>query len=248
MHWTLGTAARRDKFSLLPSSIHARPSASNANRWAVSYKTSKVIETSAAEMMETAISTVSTAFAETQMAIPPTNTPRPVPTVSFLTTTPLPPPTFPTPTLLSSPTPLVFTDPSVPLSERIVFYYFVTPAENPIPEGTVRAGSLLAPTYSDETYTSDTSADLRTALEIVLHDGRNWWRGSDLEIVDVTFRNGHTDVVLQGEYFARGGGPLWAASWQLLRTVFANPSVKTATISINGGAIGNLGISNSRDA
>jgi hypothetical protein len=198
---------------------------------------------SQADIMETAVATVSTAFAETQMAIP-TSTPSllPLPTVSFNTLTP-----SSVPTLGPSSTPLVFTDPSIPLSERIVYYYFVTPAENPIPEGTVRAGHPLAPAYADETYTADTSADLRIALEIVLHDGRNYWRGNKLEIVDVTFGNGHADVVLQGEYFAAGGGPLWAASWQILMTVFANPVVQTATVSINGGAISNMGISRSED-
>lgn len=129
------------------------------------------------------------------------------------------------------------------MSERIVSYYFVTPAESSIPEGTILAVHLLAPAYSDDTYTSDTAADLRTALERVLHDGRNIWLSSDLEIVNLTFRNGHADVVLQGEYFGIGGAVLEAASRQILLTVFANPSVQTATISLNGDTIWNLGVS-----
>jgi hypothetical protein len=152
-------------------------------------------------------------------------------------------------TLPASPTPLLFTDPSIPLSERIVYYYFVTPAENPIPEGSVITASfVLAPTYSDETYTSDTAATLRTALEIVLHDDRNLWISNKLEIVDVTFRNGHADVILQGEYFGMGGAVLEAASMQILLTVFANSSMQTATVTLNGDTIGNLGISNSMNA
>ena len=59
---------------------------------------------------------------------------------------------------------------------------------------------LLFPASSDEPYTSDTAADLRTALELVLQHERNGWISSDLEIVDVTFRDGHADMVLQGEY------------------------------------------------
>jgi hypothetical protein len=134
------------------------------------------------------------------------------------------------------------------MSERIVYYYFVTTAENPIPEGTVLAVHLLAPTYSDETYTSDTAANLRTALGIVLHDGRNIWLSNKLEILDITFRNGHADVVLQGEYFGMGGAVLEAASRQILLTVFANPSVQTATVSLNGGTIWNLGVSREENA
>jgi hypothetical protein len=205
--------------------------------------------------METAISTVSTAFAETHRVMA-TATPLPdlslLPTVSLITTKPLHPPalsTLPSPTLGPTSTPFVFTDPSIPLSERIVYYYFVGPAENPIPEKTVIiAGHLLALAYANETYTSDTAADLRVALEIVLHDGRNIWRGNDLEIVDITFGNGHANVVMQGEPFAAGGGPLWAAGRQILMTVFANPSVQTASISLNGDTIGNLGSSDSRNA
>jgi hypothetical protein len=206
---------------------------------------------SQADIMQTAISTVSTAFAETQKAIP-SNTTMALPTISFYTTTPstpIPLPTSPTPlATIPTYTPLVFTDQSILLSKRIVYYYFVTTAENPVPEGTILAGHPLAPAYTDETYTSDTAADLRTALEIVLHDGRNYWRSNKLEIVEVTFRNGHADVVLQGEYFAAGGGPLWAGSWQILMTVFANPSVQRATITLNGSAISNMGISNSINA
>jgi len=197
--------------------------------------------------METAISTVSTAFAETQRTIPTTfaETQRAIPT-----NTPLPLPTFtPTPTPSSVPalrpssTPLVFTDPSVPLSERIVYYRGVTPRDNPIPEGTVLAVHLFAPTYSDETYTSDTAADLRTALEAVL---RGWI--STLEIVDVTFRNVHADMVLQGEYHVAGDAQLVAASWQILLTVFANPSVQTATVTLNGGTIWNWGVARAEEA
>jgi hypothetical protein len=140
----------------------------------------------------------------------------------------------------------VFTDPSIPQLERIVYYRDVASQENPLPEGTVLAAHLLAPTYSDKTYTANTVADLRTALEIILHDRNGIWVSSDVE---VTVRsNAHADVVLQGEYHVAGGGQLWAASWQILMTVFANPSVQTATVTFNGITIGNLGISRSEDA
>jgi hypothetical protein len=199
---------------------------------------------SPADVMETALATVSTALAETQRAMP-TATPSPLPfaalplpTLSFPSTTPFPSPT-PLPTIPTF-TPLVFTDPSIPLSERIVYYYFVTPVETSIPQGTVHAIHLLAPTYTDETYTSDTAADLRTALAIALHDGRNFWRGNKLDIVEVTFHNGHASVVLQGEYFGMGDAQLCAGSLQILLTLFANPSVQSAAVTLNGGPIGTL--------
>ena len=226
-----------------------------------------------AEIMETAMATVSTVFAETQRAIPtavPTNTPMALPTISISTATPaaraLPMFTLATvtptrhvrpPTVVPTSTPLAFTDPSIPLSERIVYYYFMEQMENLIPKGTVHVYHRLAPTYADETYTSDTAADLRTALELILHDERNIWIGEifEAEIVDVTFRNGHADVALQGEYsFAsRRCEPLCYifledALTQILLTVFANPAVQTAAISLNEDTIANLGILWNRDA
>lgn len=174
--------------------------------------------------------------------------------VMISTNTPLP--VIPTATSISlatvsaSPTPLLFTDPSIPLSERIVYYYFVTPAENPIPGGGVTISStyILAPTFSDTTYSPDTVDNLKTALETVLNDGRNGWISSKLELVDITFDDVHANVVLQGEYFGVGDVTLIAAGTQILMTVFANPSVQTATVTLNGDTIGNLGISNSMNA
>jgi hypothetical protein len=198
-----------------------------------------------AEIMQTAIATVSTALAETQRAMPTATTIAmsfPLPTISFPTTTPFP--TFPSPTPLPTIptfTPLAFTDPSIPLAERIVYYYVMWQPENPIPEGTVHAIHLFAPAYTDETFTSDTATDLRRALEIILHeDSRRVWYSSDLEIVDVTFGNGHADVVLQGEYLAAGDAQPCAASLQILMTVFANPAVQTAAVTLNERAIGGL--------
>lgn len=146
---------------------------------------------------------------------------------------------------------LVFTDTPTPTSERIAYYYFVTTAEIPVPEGSVVIMPdtyILAPTLSDITYSSNTSTNLKAALEAALHDNRNGWTGSKLEIVDVTFRDGHADVVLQGEYFGVGDVTLIAARMQILMTVFANASVQTASVTLNGDTIGNMGISISLDA
>jgi hypothetical protein len=139
---------------------------------------------------------------------------------------------------------------SFPMSEQIVFYYFI---DGPcvhcrIPRGTVNTPITLFPASSDEPYTSDTAADLRTALELVLQDERNGWISSDLEIVDLTFGTGHADIVLQGEYSAGSDELLGAASMQILLTVFANPAVQTAAVTLNGDTIGNLGVSSSANA
>ena len=110
---------------------------------------------------------------------------------------------------------------------------------------------LLAPTYADETYTSDTAADLRTALEIVLHDERNRWPGPgsefEPEIVEVTFRSGHAQVRLQAEYSIGEPSfsldvcaPFVGSRMLILLTVFANPAVQTAAVSLNEDTIANL--------
>ena len=137
------------------------------------------------------------------------------------------------------------------MSEQIVYYYFVTPAENPLPEGSVVIMPdtyILAPTLSDTKYSPDTAADLWMGVEAALHDGRNDWISSDVEIIGVTFREGHADVVLKGEYFGVGDVTLIAARMQILMTVFANASVQTATVTLNGDTIGNIGISHSINA
>lgn len=198
-------------------------------------------EMSQADIMDTAVSTVSTALAETERAIPTaTRVPFFLPTIAF--DTPTPSPTFASPTPLPTIptfTPLVFSDPSIPLSERIVYYHLVWAEQGPVPDGTIRAVHLFAPAYTDETFSADTAADLRRALEIILHeDSRRVWDSTGLEIVDVTFRSGHTDVVIEGEYFAAGDAQPCAAGLQILMTVFANPSVQTANVTINGGSPG----------
>ena len=107
---------------------------------------------------------------------------------------------------------------------------------------------ILAPTASDIAYSSDTAADLRAAMEAALQDDRNGWISSNVEVADVTFRDGHADMNLQGEYYGVGDVTLIAARMQIIMTVFANPSVQTASVTLNGDTIGNMGISMSLDA
>ena len=136
-----------------------------------------------------------------------------------------------------------------------MYYYLVGHRENPIPEGAVHAKGLLAPTHSDDTYTSDTAADLRTALELALGDPRNRSFEFEPEIVEVTFGDGHAQVRLQAEYSIGEPSlsrdvyaPFVNARMLILLTVFANPSVQSAAVSLNEDTIANLGISDSRDA
>ena len=107
---------------------------------------------------------------------------------------------------------------------------------------------ILAPTPSAAALVSEPAADLRSALEAALQDSRNGWMGDKLEIVSLTFSEGHTDILLQGEYFGVGDVTLIAASQQILLTVFANANVQTATVTLNGDTVGNMGVSNSMHA
>lgn len=140
---------------------------------------------------------------------------------------------------------------TVPGSTQIIYYYFVTTTENPLPEGSVVIlpdTYILAPTTADLIDNPDTATRLRQALKTVLQDSRNGWTSNELEIIDVTFNDGHATATLQGEYFGVGDVTHIAAKMQILLTVFANPSVQTATITLNGDTIGNMGISISIDA
>lgn len=139
----------------------------------------------------------------------------------------------------------------VPAADRIIFYYFVPNPEQAPPEGSVVISPdtyLLAPQLSEIAYSIDTAADLQTALGLVVRDARNGWISTNLDIVEVTFNAGHTNIVLQGEYFGVGSVTLIAARMQILLTIFANPAVQTATVTLNGDTIGNLGIAHSLEA
>ena len=153
------------------------------------------------------------------------------------------------PTLLPSPSPALII--TVPSAEQIVYYYFVDPRQVPYPVGSVivmAEAYILAPTLSDAAPSPDAATNLKSALEAALKDSRNGWLSDKVEIVNVSLNNGHADVVLQGEYFGVGDVTLIAASQQILLTVFANANVQSATITLNGDTIGNMGISISLNA
>ena len=107
---------------------------------------------------------------------------------------------------------------------------------------------ILAPTLSDAALASEPATNLKSALEAAIQDSRNGWMGDKLEIVSLTFNEGHADILLQGEYFGVGDVTLIAASQQILLTVFANANVQTATVTLNGDTVGNMGVSNSMHA
>jgi hypothetical protein len=91
----------------------------------------------------------------------------------------------------------------------------------------------------------DAAANIDSALRAVIDDPRNVWTGDDLRIASVTFSEGHAGVFLQGKILGAGDVVLVAARTQILMTVFAEDSVQTATITLDGESIGNLGINHS---
>jgi hypothetical protein len=177
-----------------------------------------------------------------QPALSPMPTTAPVPSQS-LTTIPDVSPTLAGPAATD-----VATEQS---SEPIVYYYFVALDEIAPPEGSVMVfpnSIMLAPAQSDIMQSPDTAANIKSALDVVIHDSRNMWTSSNLEIANVAFSKGHADVVLQGEFYGVGDVVLISARMQILMTVFAIPAVQSVTITLNGDSIGNLGVSYSLDA
>ena len=166
------------------------------------------------------------------------------------TVTEVPPtsiPTLPPP----SPTPVQPTAITVPSAEQIVYYYFVDPKAVPYPDASIIVMPetyILAPTLADVALAPEPADNLKSALEAALQDSRNGWMGNKLEIISLTFNEVHAEIVLQGEYFGVGDVTLIAACQQILMTVFANANVQTATVTLNGDTVGNMGVSNSMNA
>ena len=102
---------------------------------------------------------------------------------------------------------------------------------------------ILVPTSTGMICVGDPAANISEALRSMIIDPRNEWTSDDLEISEVTFDNGHAEVALQGEIFGAGDLVLIASRMQVLLTVFTDNSVQSATVTLNGECIGNLGIS-----
>jgi hypothetical protein len=135
--------------------------------------------------------------------------------------------------------------------EPVVYYYFVTIDGRTPPPGSVVILAntiILAPARSEKAPSLEPAANIRSALDAMIHDGHNLWTSSDLEIAKSSFNQGHAEVALQGNIFGAGDIVLIAARMQILMTVFSNPSVESATVTLNGESIANLGISNDQEA
>ncbi len=175
------------------------------------------------------------------------------PTVAPSTATSTALPVIPTYTFTAAPLPrpILPTEPSTSIPGGITYYHFVNLNQYSPPAGSVVIlpdSLVLAPSQLDTTYGTDVTTDLRRALEAVLKDERNLWSGDQLQIAELSYKDGHVNIVLEGEYYAVAHVVLAAARAQILMTLFANAAVQSATVTVNGGTIANISISNSMDA
>ena len=133
----------------------------------------------------------------------------------------------------------------------LIFYYFVEIKGNPLPAGSMVILPeilVLAPTPSSIRRSPDTAANINSALIDMIINSRNAWKSEGLAITSATFNAGTVNVALQGKISAPGDIVLIAARMQFLMTVFAEPDVQNATITLNGKNIANWGISHESEA
>jgi hypothetical protein len=146
----------------------------------------------------------------------------------------------------STPIPTATAGPQMP----VVYYYFASIPGNTFPAGSVVIvpdALILSPTPSTTPRSADAALNVQAAVQAVLNDPRNVWTGG-ATIASVTVNGSHAAVALNGDIRGAGDAVLVAARMQFLMTVFAEPSVQTTTITVNGQNIGNLGISHSSEA
>lgn len=151
-----------------------------------------------------------------------------------------------TTTAETQPIPTNTAEPQMP----IVYYYFASIPGNTFPAGSVVIvpdALILSPTLSAIPRSADATTNVQSAVQAMLNDPRHVWTGS-MAIATITVDGGHATVALSGEITGVGDAVLIAARMQFLLTVFAEPSVQTAAITINGQNIGNLGVSHSSEA
>lgn len=135
-------------------------------------------------------------------------------------------------------------------SGGFVYYVFVDLSQQSVPEGSIEIlpeALVLAP-KAVSAGDSDPVESLQAALSAMIADENNAWTAKNLIIREITFREGHAMVALEGEIFGAGDIVLIAARMQFLMTIFANQAVQTAAVTLNGETIGNFGISNSLEA
>ncbi len=174
----------------------------------------------------------------------PTSDPGVIQTADAQTRAAQPSPTF---TATNTPIPTPTLEPTATTEPQpVVYYYFVMLTGSPLPSGSVviLADELvLAPMLTNKLRSSDIVANLTFALNEMIGDPDNVWTSSDLEIDNIIVDEGAVQVFFRGSIFAPGDIVLIAARMQMLMTVFAEPSVQAATITINGKNIANLGVS-----
>jgi hypothetical protein len=141
-----------------------------------------------------------------------------------------------------------------PLSQStapIIYYRFAEAGGGPFPDGSLTLLEnelILVPEEINADSVQDTALRITMALQSMMDDTCNAWTGEDLFIAGVSFGDGHADVRLQGSICGPGDIVLVAARMQVLLTVFADTRVQTATVTIDGECIGNLGISHESEA
>jgi hypothetical protein len=133
----------------------------------------------------------------------------------------------------------------------IVYYYFIAIESHTYPAGSVVIlpdELVLGPTLSKSARSPDPITNISSALLAMLNDPRNAWASGEVGIASITFDEGNASVELQGEYSAVGDIVLIAARYQILLTIFAEETVQTATVTLNGENIANLGVSHTSQA
>jgi hypothetical protein len=108
---------------------------------------------------------------------------------------------------------------------------------------------ILSPTLSDVTRYPDPADSVQSALIVMMADPRNVWTSDNMGVPRVEFDQGHVTVELEGDIYGTGDIVLIATRWQFLMSVFAaDEAVQSATVTLNGESIGNLGISHESGA
>lgn len=127
--------------------------------------------------------------------------------------------------------------------QEITVSYYAFSTDSHIPMGSINLSGVILVPKSSTIQSDDMTEMLRQSLELAINDSNNLWTSENLEISSIHFDGGHANIALNGEIWGVGGLVLYATSSQFLLTIFANPQVQTAVVTLNGENIRNLGIS-----
>ena len=128
----------------------------------------------------------------------------------------------------------------------VLYYRFAEADEDPLPEGSVTVLEdmlVLVPEQVAVDGQLTPEQAISAALRVLTADQSNEWTSDDLRLRSVSLEDGHALVELEGSISGAGDIVLVAARMQILLTVFARPEVETATVTLDGECIGNLGAS-----